>query len=30
MPQFDILVADFDDEVIGVCAGLWNFPLANP
>lgn len=21
---------NFDDEVIGVCAGLWNFSLANP
>jgi len=22
--------ANFDDEVIGICAGLWNFSLANP
>ena len=21
---------NFDDEVIGICAGLWNFSLANP
>ena len=21
---------DFDDDVIGICAGLWNFSLTNP
>ena len=21
---------NFDDDVIGICAGLWNFSLANP